>query len=199
MKKLLLSTVLAASLFATQAFADTIFYSGGQTGAWTVFGNAGNTTQNAACIAETKWQDGSTMQLIKDLKSGEVYIWFQNYEWNIGDAPGDYSFRMNLVNRANQVVGGDMTYSLINKNTIAIRGIDVNSFLPAFMEMSEMRILMPGDIQPAYIPLDGSTAAVEKLLACLDAAKKLPPVDTTPLEQKPNTEGQQPKVPGQDI
>jgi hypothetical protein len=199
MKKLLLSTVLAASLFATQAFAETIFYSGGQTGAWNVFGNAGNATQNAACVAETKWQDGSTMQLIKDLKSGELYIWFQNYEWNIADAPGDYSFRMNLVNRANQVVGGDMTYSLINKNTIAIRGIDVNSFIPAFMEMSEMRILMPGDIQPAYIPLDGSTAAVQKLLACLDESKKLPPIDTAPLEQKPNAEGQQPKVPGQDI
>jgi hypothetical protein len=198
MKKLLLSTVLAASLFATQAFAETIFYSGGQTGAWTVFGNAGNATQNAACVAETKWQDGSSMQLIKDLRTGELYIWFQNYEWNIGDPPGDYPFRMNIVNRANQVVGGDMTYSLVNKNTIAIRGIDAQSFIPAFMEMSEMRILMPGDIQPAYIPLDGSTAAVQKLLACMDAAKAIPPIDTAPLEQAPKQQ-EQPEAPKQSI
>jgi hypothetical protein len=191
MKKLLLSTVLAVSVFASQAFADNIFYSGGQTGAWTVFGNAGNQNQNPACIAETKWQDGSTMQLIKDLNSGELYIWFQNYEWNIIDPPGDYPFRMNMVNRANQVVGGDMTYSLINKNTIAIRKIDVDSFIPAFMDMSELRILMPGDIQPAYIPLDGSTAAVDKILSCIDTAKKSLSSNAAPTET--------PKVPGQDI
>ena len=193
MKKLLLSSVLAVSLFTSQAFADNIFYSGGQTGAWTVFGNGGNEKQNPACIAETKWEDGSTMQLIKDLNSGEVYIWFQNYEWNIGDAPGDYSFRLNMYNRANQVVGGDFTYQLLNKNTIAIRRIDVNSFIPAFMEMSQMRIIMPGDIQAAFIPLDGSTAAVDKLLACIDAAKRALPSSNTP----PETE--KPKVPGQDI
>ena len=195
MKKLLLSTVLAAGLFVTQAFAEpNIFYSGGQSGDWTVFGNAGSSTQNPACVAETKWQDGSSMQLIKDLQSGELYIWFQNYEWNIIDPPGNYSFRLNMYNRANQVVGGDLTYTLVNKNTIAIREIDVDSFIPAFMEMSEMRIIMPGDIQPAYIPLNGSTAAVEKLLACLDASKNISTTkpDTKPLEQKP-------KVPGQDI
>lgn len=199
MKKLLLSTVLAASLFASQAFADTIFYSGGQTGDWTVFGNAGNANQNPACVAETKWQDGSSMQLIKDLKTGELYIWFQNYEWNIGDPPGDYPFRMNMYNRANQVIGGDMTYTLVNKNTIAIRGIDVNSFIPAFMEMGEMRIIMPGDIQPAYIPLNGSTAAVQKLLACLDAAKNASSApNTAPLEQTPEN-AQKPKAPEQSI
>ncbi len=193
MKKLLLSTVLAISLFTSQALADAnIFYQGGQTGAWTVFGNGGSQSQNPACVAETTWQDGSTMQLIKDLTSGELYLWFQNYEWNIGDPPGDYPFRMNMYNRANQVIGGDMTYTLVNKNTITIRGIDVNSFIPAFMEMGEMRIIMPGDIQPAYIPLQGSSAAVERLLACIDEAEKvLPRVDEPKQPQQ--------KVPGQDI
>lgn len=187
MKKFLLSTALAISLFTSQAFANAnIFYNGGQQGAWTIFGNGGSETQNPACVAETSWQDGSSMQLIKDLTSGELYIWFQNFEWNISDPPGDYPFRMNMYS-GNQVTGGDMTYTLVNKNTITIRGIDVDSFIPAFMQMTEMRLLMPGDIQIAYIPLDGSSATVDKLLACIDEAKKvLPKLDAPPaaIEQK---------------
>lgn len=193
MKKFFLSSVLAISLFASNALADVnIFYSGKQTGAWTVFGNGGNENQNPACVAETKWQDGSSMQLIKDLTSGELYIWFQNYEWNIGDPPGDYQFRLNMY-RNNQVTGGDLTYTLINKNTIAIRGIDVESFIPPFMEMSEMRIVMPGDIQSAYIPLEGSSATIDNMLACIEEAKKVLPKagETPPVQQQ--------KPPGQNI
>ena len=193
MKKLLLSSVLAAGLFVTQAFAEpNIFYSGGQSGDWTVFGNAGSSTQNPACVAEVTWDDGSKFQLIKDLKNGEFYIWFQNNEWNIIDPPGNYTFRMNIVNRANQVAGGDMTYQLVNKNTISIRNLDVDSFVGPFMEMTEIRFIMPGDIGNAFIPLNGSTAATEKLVQCLDAYKAAPSnQNTAPLQQG--------KVPGQDI
>jgi hypothetical protein len=188
---------IAASLsvlmfLSTASFADDIFYQGGQVGSWSVFGNSGNTTQNPACVAEVTWDDGSKFQLIKDLKNGEFYIWFQNNEWNIIDPPGNYTFRMNIVNRANQVAGGDMTYQLVNKNTIAVRELDVDSFVGPFMEMTEIRFIMPGDIGNAFIPLNGSTAAIEKLVQCLDAYKAAPSnQNTAPLQQG--------KVPGQDI
>ena len=190
-KKLLFASI-AVCVFTSQSFADN-FYTGKQIGAWTVFGNPGSQSQNPACVAETIWEDGSKMQLIKDLTSGEIYIWFQNYAWNIGDAPGDYPFRMNFHDREGHIVGGDLTYSLINKNTISIRALDAKSFIPAFMEMGEIRIMMPGDIGNAIIPLQGSTAAVQQLLDCMDAAKNAPPpASTVPAPQ-------QQKVPGQDI
>jgi hypothetical protein len=188
-----IATSLSVLMFlSTASFADDIFYQGGQFGSWSVFGNSGNTTQNPACVAEVTWDDGSKFQLIKDLKNGEFYIWFQNNEWNIIDPPGNYTFRMNIVNRANQVAGGDMTYQLVNKNTIAVRELDVDSFVGPFMEMTEIRFIMPGDIGNAFIPLNGSTAAIEKLVQCLDAYKAAPSnQNTAPLQQG--------KVPGQDI
>lgn len=188
---------IAASLsvlmfLSTASFADEIFYQGGQVGSWSVFGNSGNATQNPACVAEVTWDDGSKFQLIKDLKDGEFYIWFKNNEWNIIDPPGNYSFRMNIVNRAGQVAGGDMAYQLVNKNTISVRNLDVDSFIGPFMEMTEIRFIMPGDIGNAFIPLNGSTAAIEKLVQCLDAYKAAPSnQNTAPLQQG--------KVPGQDI
>ena len=188
-----IATSLSVLMFLpTASFADDIFYQGGQVGSWSVFGNSGNATQNPACVAEVTWDDGSKFQLIKDLKNGEFYIWFQNNEWNIIDPPGNYTFRMNIVNRANQVAGGDMTYQLVNKNTISIRNLDVDSFVGPFMEMTEIRFIMPGDIGNAFIPLNGSTAATEKLVQCLDAYKAAPSnQNTAPLQQG--------KVPGQDI
>jgi len=193
MNKFLLPQILALALIATTpSFADEIFFDGGQNGSWSVFGNAGNSNQNPACVAEVTWEDGSKLQLIKDLQSGEVYLWFQNLEWNIADAPGDYTFRMNIVDKANNVVGGDMTYTLVNKNTITVRGLDAESFIPPFITMTEIRFVMPGDIQNAYIPLNGSSAAVDKLLACMDVYKVKQPAPAAPL-------GQKTKVPGQDI
>ena len=191
MFKKIAASISVLMFLSSASFADT-FYDGGQLGAWSVFGNSGSETQNPACVAEVTWQDGSKFQLIKDLKDGELYIWFQNNDWNIIDPPGNYQFRMNIVNRANQLAGGDMTYQLVNKNTISVRNIDVDSFLGPFMNMTEIRFIMPGDIGNAFIPLNGSSAAVEKLVQCIDAFKTAPiNQNTAPLQQE--------KVPGQDI
>ena len=175
MKKFLITTLLAASLAITPALAQENFYDGGVVGSWSVFGNPGNATQNPACVAEVTWDDGSKLQLIKDLRDGELYIWFRNNEWNIADTPGEYLFRMNLVDSKGNVVGGDLNYELINKNTIAVRKIDVDSFIPPFMTMAEIRFIMPGDIQNAYVPLNGSSDAVDKLLVCMDVFEKKQP------------------------
>lgn len=195
MKNILLSTALSLALLVTPALAENeIFFDGGQSGSWSVFGNAGNKDQNAACVAEVTWEDGSKFQLIKDLQSGEVYIWFQNMEWNIADAPGDYKFRMNIVDDRNNLIGGEMTYTLINKNTLAIRGIDAETFIPPFMTMAEIRFVMPGDIQNAYVPLNGSSGAVDKLLACMDAFETKQPApapNTPPAEQPKKSLGQE--------
>lgn len=194
MKKFLLATMLSCSLLLTPALAaDDIFYDGGVSGSWAVFGNAGSSKQNPACVAEVSWEDGSKLQLIKDLATGEIYIWFQNMEWNIADAPGNYPFRMNIVDNQNNLIGGDMTYELVNKNTISVRGIDADSFIPPFMTMAEIRFVMPGDIQNAYIPLNGSGGAVEKMLACMDVFKTKQPAPANPPAEQPK------KSLGQDV
>lgn len=73
----------------------------------------------------------------------------------------------------NSVVGGDMKYTLVNKNTILVRGLDVPTFIPAFMGRAFIKFIMPGNIGTATIPLTGSTDAIGKMLECMDAAKNL--------------------------
>lgn len=190
MKKIALAMLLSVA-FTSHALADN-FYTSPQVGVWSVFGSTGSDTQNPACVAETTWEDGSKMQLIKDLVSGELYIWFQDYAWNIGDEVNKrYPVRLNFYAADGSVIGGDFDYGLINKNTIAIRYLDVETFIPAFMKMKELRLLMPGDIGNAVIPLEGSSGAIQKLAECIQESKKLPPASSTAPEA--------PKVPGQDI
>lgn len=194
MKKLFVSTILASALFVTPVLANgEIFYDGGAAGSWSIFGNAGSATQNPACVAEVTWGDGSKFQLIKDLADGELYIWFKNNQWNISDPPGSYTFRMNIIDNKNNVVGGDLNYELINKNTIAVRKIEVDTFIPPFMSMVEIQFIMPGDIENAFVPLDGSSVAVEKLLECIDTFEKKRPAPAQPQSDQPK------KSLGQDI
>jgi hypothetical protein len=51
--------------------------------------------------------------------------------------------------------------------------------------MTEIRFVMPGDIQNAYIPLNGSSGAVEKLLACMDTFKLKQPAPANPQNNPP--------------
>lgn len=186
MKKFFLSTIIAATLFVTPAIANEIFYDGGQSGTWSVFGNSGVGNQNPACVAQATWDDGSKFQIIKDLADGEFYIWFQNMQWDIADAPGDYPFRMNFESSTDgSVIGGNMTYTLVNKNTVLVRDIEVEAFVDAFVKKSEIRFIMPGDIQNSYIPLDGATIAVEKLEECVDVFEKKRPAPAQPPADQP--------------
>lgn len=191
-KKFLLASIAMVMVTST-SFAEQ-FYNADQTGAWSVFGSTGNESQNPACIAETTWEDGSKMQLIKDLATGELYIWFQNYAWNIGDAiEQDYPVRINMYDKAGNVVGGDFNYTLLNKNTIAIRNLDVKTFVPAFMAMGQIRLIMSGNIENALIPLQGSALTIDKMVECIQKSKSIPPANA------PKSSTEVPKVPGQDI
>ena len=164
-----MSTALALTLTATPALAD--FYNK-QVGNWFVFGFEGTSDKNRACVIEYGWQDGSRFQLIKDMVDGEVYIWFKNHQWNIADAPGDYEGMTVIIEGSNGTVKSwNATYNLINKNTITIRNLQNNpDFIEAFSALSVMKFVMPGDIENAVIPLDGSSAAIAAGSDCIDAS-----------------------------
>ena len=180
MTKFLVALLTTVTL-ATPAFAVTgyEFYSNDTTH-WHIGGYTGDTDDvagglNPACYAEYAFQDGSSFQLIKDLEDGEVYIWLRNMEWNISDTPGAYSLRMNIVNRRGDIgsASGNYEYELVNKNTVMIRGLNVDEFIPAFMNSTEVRLVMPGDIPNAYIPLEGSSVATQMIAECIKSSDEV--------------------------
>lgn len=172
------STTLAAMLFTSSAFAaGREFYKVDvQPGPYFVYGVTADTdggSGNPACYAEVNWRDGSRFQLIRDLADGELYIFLRNTAWNISDPAGTYNLRANFT-RNNQVVSGlNFEYTLVNKNTIVIRNIKKEVFLPLFTANQRMELIMPGTIQNATIDLTGSSRSLEEISKCIEAARSV--------------------------
>lgn len=166
----ILYTVLASMMFVTSAFAQDFFFTTPNLkGNWQVVGDNGTSTLNPACKLITKWQDGSTLELIKDLADGELYILFINNAWNISDDPNTKATaRFNFHNN-NYVTGGAATYELLNKNTIRFRGITADKFIPDFVNSQKMVIIMPGTIPNAVINLVGTSNGIDMLSNCVKA------------------------------
>jgi hypothetical protein len=139
---------------------------------WAIFGDFGDIDQNPACVISHVWRDGSEFQLIYDLAERELWIWLQNFDWNIVDATGydfPYSFNMVIVGYNNEVVSGEMGYYLISKNTIDIPDIEPRTFMEAFAGLNELRFIMPGNIQNAYLDLTGSRVATNRFYDCINS------------------------------
>ena len=164
------ATILAGMLLSTPVLAESqTFYSVDvRPGQYFVYGvtSNGQSNDNPACYAQITWRDGSRIQLIRDLADGELYIFFRNMTWNISDAPGEYRLRLNF-HRSNGVNGADFVYNLVNKNTITIRHIKKEVFLPLFSGYNKMIIAMPGSIQNAEVDLTGSTNALAEISKCV--------------------------------
>ena len=165
MKKLLAALVISAAMVFSAGAEEGYNFYDNQYGSWRVIGNTGGTT-NPSCYAETSWQDGSFLHLVKDLADGEVYIYFQNMQWQIVDPVGEYSLRMNIYT-SNNVNGGEYIFYLQNKNTIVIPNLNVDDFLPSFIEGSQIQLIMSGTISNAEIPLEGSSQAISLMVECI--------------------------------
>lgn len=181
------SASLAAMLFTSSAFAaGQEFYNVDvRPGPYFVKGVTADTdggNGNPACYAEVNWRDGSRFQLIRDLADGELYIFLRNINWNISDPIGVYNLRANFV-RNNHVVNGlNFEYNLVNKNTIVIRNIKKENFLPLFTGNQRMEFIMPGSIQNASVDLTGSSRSLEEISKCIDVARG---VDLYPENSRP--------------
>lgn len=168
MRRLMLIAGLLATLPA-QANDETFFND--VSGSWSVYGHSGNENLNPACVAETKWDDGSRLQIIQDLKDGELYINFNNNQWNVeGPYNTQHELTMNMYGKKG-VESWTATFNLSTKNSIQIRGIDYKSFLPAFMGYNKMVLIMPGTVENAEVSLVGSAAAVRLMAGCIESAE----------------------------
>lgn len=167
MKKFLTTTLALLTMVST-ATADVFYQQKEQL--WNVYGVVNVKEKNPACIAEQTWRDGSYIQLIKDLADNELYIALTNMEWQIQDEPGNYKMRVNAF-VGSEIHGFNFDYTLINKNSIVIRGIIGEKFVPVFAAANKLRFVMPGTITNADIQLNGSRAAIIGLSDCMNKFK----------------------------
>lgn len=167
---------IAAMLMTSSALAanQTFYNVDVRPGPYFVYGVTADPEKgdNPACYAEVNWRDGSRFQLIRDLADGELYIFFRNSTWNIADPAGTYQLRANF-HRGGNVAGLNFQYTLVNKNTIVIRNIRKEQFLPLFNSNQKMIFVMPGSIQNAEVDLTGSSNALAEISKCVDAARNV--------------------------
>lgn len=124
--------------------------------------------RNDACVAFKEWKDGSKLELVKDLKSGELRIWHQAMGWNrINDEKmKKYSLRMNFYDQQGNVAdGGEIDYTLINKNTIVISQIDEKRFLKAFVNSNRINFIPEGNVSNTQVYFDGKSSDIANVLA----------------------------------
>lgn len=157
-------TLFVSLFLTTSVFAESLFFKG-QNNGWDVNGIHQRDKLNPVCRADKNYNDGSQFSLIKDLADNELYIVLVNNSWNIADPPGQYSARINF-HSGSRVTGAQMTYELLNKNTIRVRNIVQNRFVPDFMNYSKMVVIMPGTIPNAEINLTGSSNMISLMAQC---------------------------------
>jgi hypothetical protein len=171
MKNFLLGAVFSVIAAVSPASAQTEYFHESYTGPWVIFGDSGDADRTPACVVQYDWKDGSYFQLVLDMHTLELFILFENFEWNIKDAPGEYSLNMVILNDE-ELVSGKLGFILEDKNSIYIPGIQHESFINAFMSLDELRFIMPGDTSNAYLNLEGSREAIEHFFECVATGNK---------------------------
>lgn len=171
MKRILAVALLAA---ATPAHAadNNDFFKLTINDAWMVFGTIWGDGTNANCYGELSYKDGSLVHFRKDLVDGELYFWIRNNDWSMEKGKDDeQKLRLNLLNNNNRVVdGGNLNWSIWNKNTIAIRELEVKSFTKYAWLSSGLRLIMP-TVQNLAFPFPGRQL-IDGISKCMASYKE---------------------------
>ncbi|MGV8839550.1 MAG: hypothetical protein ACWA6X_04525 [Bauldia sp.] len=142
---------------------------------WEIFGDLGNEQVSPACGLRQSYQDGSSFTLYKDLVNGDLFLVVVNNAWDVRDvtAGDEFPATYNFFYRDGSLYDSLRSYLVfVNKNTITVPDIAGEVFLPAFAAASYMRIIMPGNVENAYIALQGSTEGLTYLSQCVDASTR---------------------------
>jgi hypothetical protein len=145
---------LSLLLLPTVALADQVndakvFYNKRIDALWMVGGHEyPGTTSHPVCFANATLEDGSGMEIVKDLESDELYLRVQNMNWNLVEGTDDKEkLRLNLYRNSKIVDGGNMSWFILTKNTIGIPALTAKNFTDALWNSTFIRIIMPGDNQ----------------------------------------------------
>jgi hypothetical protein len=173
MIKLLKRCALVSVLLTGTAYADEqSFFERTTEKSWSVFGGVNPDTAQATCYADTRWKDGSVLQIHRSLVDGEFWIFLKNTDWQIMDplGPRPTKIRINFYNGKRVVEGGDMSYSLTAKNTLFIPNIETKRFVEALAKSNYINFIMPGTTSNIGVSIADSRAMITGLYDCIKSA-----------------------------
>jgi hypothetical protein len=188
-KAIFLSLILLSSTaFAQQGDDAKVFYNKRIDALWTVGGHEyPGTKSHPACFANSTLEDGSGLEIVKDLESGEFYLRIQNLNWNLTEGTDDKEkLRLNLYRNGKLVGGGSLRWFILTKNTIAIPSMPDKAFLDDLWKTTLIRVIMPGDNQNFSTFIASPHIVINYMAECIEAYA---PMDKPPsFDIKPDQE-----------
>lgn len=185
LRVLLAIVLLSTSASAEQGNDAKVFYYKRIDQLWTVGGHEyPGTTSHPACFANATIEDGSGLEIVKDLESDQFFIRVQNMNWNLTEGVDDKEkLRLNLYRNGKLVEGGNMNWFILTKNTIAIPSLSAKQFTDALWRTTFIRVIMPGDNQNFSTFIASLHVVIDSMAECI---KVYAPIDKPPsLDTKP--------------
>jgi hypothetical protein len=189
-KAFFLSLVLLSTpALAEQSNDAKVFYNKRIDALWTVGGHEyPGTKSHPVCFANSTLEDGSGLEIVKDLESDEFFIRIQNMNWNLTEGVDDKEkLRLNLHRNGKLVDGGNMSWLILTKNTIAIPSLSAKQFTESLWKTTFIRVIMPGDNQNFSTFIASPHAVVDSMAECIKAyasMNKPPSFDIKPGQER---------------
>lgn len=177
MKRLIAIAVIV--MLSTAASASDRFYESSKTGDWKVFGvfkNKDNPNSvGDSCLMQRDYDDGSYVQLFKDLNDNEILMWVKNSGWNfvLEDEKEKQGIATFVFRNAHKKESGPKDFRVQGRHLIVFRQLN-EKFLVRWFEDQDLTVEMPGSINDVKIVLINTRKALEELAECVSVYNKLP-------------------------
>ena len=192
----LLSLISMPVMAEEEGPVGKLFYEQTVTEFWSVFGvQYPEGARNASCYANRLYPDGSVIQINKDLKDGEFYIFIKPISWDYLDFDPKVNFksRINFYSGSRLIDGANFNFFMSAKNIMMIRGIKEKPFVETMFKADRM-LLIPESKSNITITFDGKAKDLIRLMA--DCVKKsgsrpaAPEVNQVPSLELPKGKGE---------
>lgn len=179
MKKFMLSLLLTVSFLTVPVSAQTLstFFKE-KSGQWGIVGLVGDKNVNSSCVLTTKWKNGAFISLVNDLNDGELFLIYHNPSFKFVDSNlnvGFFNFKGKDIPPSGLKI--QMTFEVINENTIRIRKLSKELILPLYSEASLMLLELPGSLPSISVGLEGSRQSLFHLNMCINKWRETHPIE----------------------
>lgn len=168
MKKFLLVTCAFFCFSVPSLAKETGLFYHNREGTFITFGFSSPKEKESFCMIGTTYSEGSELSLFIDLDTKELALTFKGSLWKIRDPAGQRGVMfMTFSFKEKPPVSLKFNLELMNHNTIVVRNVIGDNFLPNFMDAIAVEISMPGDVPNVEINLKDTYRATIDLHKCV--------------------------------
>lgn len=170
---LLIGLLAATAPFNGAVAQETSFYRVVTSRDWLVLGSVETLDAGVLplCGMTQSYNNGSYFLFAEDLQTHVFFLLVRNVAWNVGARTGTtFDLQMNFNNSQGGLFASfPATATLLERDTILIGDINLETFVPPFYHAYVLDLVMPGTVPSASVSLLGTIEAMQYMIACENA------------------------------